>query len=70
MEAVANGLFFFGFLIGIAIEPGFLGFCIDGAENADGVRSGFPNQNGIILVSGILYVAFPADHQVKVTALA
>jgi hypothetical protein len=29
VEAVADGLFFFGFLIGMAIAPGFLGFCID-----------------------------------------
>jgi len=69
VEAVADGLFFFGFLIGITIEPGFPGFYIDCAVNADGVLSGFPNQDGIILVSGILYVAFPADHQVKITAL-
>ena len=33
MEAVADGLFFFGFLIGVAIEPGFLGFGIDFAIN-------------------------------------
>ena len=29
MEAVADGLFFFGFLIGVTIEPGSPGFCID-----------------------------------------
>ena len=70
VEAVADGLFFFGFLIGVTIEPGFLGFCIDCAVNADGVLSGFPNQDGIVLVSGILYVAFSTDYQIKITTLA
>ncbi len=51
-----------------AIEPGFPGFSIDSAVNTDLVLFGFPNQDGIVLVSGILYVAFPVDHQVKITA--
>lgn len=50
VEAVANGLFFLGFLSGITRQPGFPGFCIDCAVNGNLALLGFPNQDGIILV--------------------
>jgi hypothetical protein len=53
----------------VAIEPGFSGFCIDFAVNGDFAAFSFSNQYGIVLVSGVFYVAFPTNDQVKIAAL-
>ena len=68
MEAVADSLFFFGFLSGVAIEAGFPGFSIDFAVNGDLALFGFSNLHGTWLASGVFYVSFPTDHPVKIAA--
>ena len=48
-----DGLFLFGFLIGVAIKPGFPGFCLYFAINGDLAAFGFSNPHGTFLASGV-----------------